>query len=89
LGIKEIYSDAFGFSAQDVQKVFPEAVNTNDKGFLDFDIHPILIAQINAIKELNAKIEEQQKKIEQLEVRNSEIDALEAELEAIKAILGK
>jgi hypothetical protein len=61
LGIKESTADSYGFSAQAVQKIFPEAVSSDAKGFLDFDIHPILIAQINAIKELNEKIEELEK----------------------------
>ncbi len=66
MGIKETNTDAVGFVAQDVQKVFPEAVQSNEKGYLDFDIHPILVAQVNAIKELNEKIEMQNKVIEEL-----------------------
>ena len=40
-------------------------MGVGNKGYLDFDMHPILIAEINAIKELNNKIEEQQKQIEE------------------------
>ncbi len=56
LGIKDTDKDFMGFSAQDVQLIFPEAVSENG-GYLNFDIHPILIAQVNAIKELKALID--------------------------------
>lgn len=46
-----------GFSAQAVQKIFPEAINTGDDGYLNFNMHPILVAQVNAIRELNEKVE--------------------------------
>jgi len=41
-----------GFIAQDVQKVFPEAVNECKDGYLDFNMHALNVAVINAIKEL-------------------------------------
>jgi len=65
LGILETKTDAYGFSAQEVQKVFPEAVGEKD-GYLNLDMHPLLVAQVNAIRELNDKISEQQRLIEQL-----------------------
>lgn len=52
-----------GFSAQEVQKVFPEAVSVDADGYLNFNIHAILIAYTNAVKELNAKAESQEKVI--------------------------
>ncbi|MBE0641034.1 MAG: tail fiber domain-containing protein, partial [Bacteroidales bacterium] len=65
LGIVETDKDAYGFSAQEVQKVFPEAVGEKE-GYLNLDMHPLLVAQVNAIRELNEKIEAQQKQIERL-----------------------
>jgi len=63
-----------GFVAQDVQKVFPEAVSEAEDGYLDFNIHAINIALVNAIKELklendrlNAENREQNSRIERLE----------------------
>jgi hypothetical protein len=44
-----------GFVAQEVQQVFPEAVNEGEDGLLDFNMHPVNIALINAIKELKAE----------------------------------
>lgn len=48
---------AYGFLAQEVQPLFPEAVGVDDDGYLNFDLHPILIASINAFKELNEKLQ--------------------------------
>ncbi|GAN34993.1 MAG: tail fiber domain-containing protein [Candidatus Brocadia sp. AMX2] len=45
-----------GFSAQEVQKVIPEAVTENSKGYLMMDNDPILWAMLNAIKELKAEM---------------------------------
>ncbi len=56
LGIKDTDVDFNGFSAQDVQLVFPEAVSEKD-GYLNLDIHSIIIAQVNAIKELKIMID--------------------------------
>ncbi|MBW6534204.1 MAG: tail fiber domain-containing protein [Mariniphaga sp.] len=44
-----------GFVAQEVQKVFPEAVSEAEDGYLDFNIHAINVAMVNAIKELKAE----------------------------------
>lgn len=41
-----------GLVAQDVQKVLPEAVSRSSSGYLFLDNQPVLLAMINAIKEL-------------------------------------
>lgn len=41
-----------GFIAQEVQDIFPDAISTRPDGYLDFDMHNISIAMINAAKEL-------------------------------------
>ena len=50
---KVLDKEAYGFLAQEVQTIFPEAVGTDPDGYLNFDLHPILIASVNALKELN------------------------------------
>lgn len=62
LGIK---SDGqhIGFSAQAVQKIIPEAVTQNNKGYLLVNNDPILWTMLNAIKEQQAQIAQQQKQI--------------------------
>ena len=67
-----------GFIAQEVQEVFPKAVNEGPDGYLDFNMHPVNVALVNAVKELKAKNDA-------LESRNA---SLEKEIEKIKAILG-
>jgi len=74
LDIKETEADAYGFSAQEVQAVFPEAVGEKN-GYLNLDMHPLLVAQVNALRELNEKIVAQQKII----------DALAEEVQRLKA----
>ena len=55
-----------GFSAQDVKKIFPEAVGVDNDGYLNFNMHPILVAYANAFKELKAQIDDLKKQVDQL-----------------------
>ncbi|MGE3802177.1 MAG: tail fiber domain-containing protein, partial [Candidatus Kapaibacterium sp.] len=65
--------DQYGFIAQEVETVFPEAVTTGEDGYLLFNMHPILVSYTNAIKELNSELEEQK-------TENAELRALVQEL---------
>ena len=47
--------EQIGFIAQEVQKVFPEAVSECKDGYMDFNMHPVNVAMVNAIKELKAE----------------------------------
>jgi hypothetical protein len=62
LGIKS-EGEHIGFSAQAVQKVIPEAVSANDKGYLVVNNDPILWTMLNAIKEQQAQVVEQREEI--------------------------
>ena len=62
-----------GFVAQEVRKIFPEAVSEAEDGFLDFNMHPINVALVNAVRELKAEND-------QLKAR---LDALEAKIGAM------
>src|SRR5205807_3484312 len=53
-----------GFGAQAVQKIIPEAVTENDKGYLLVNNDPILWTMLNAIKEQQAIIDRQQSQLE-------------------------
>jgi hypothetical protein len=64
LGIRDT-GEHIGFVAQDVQKVIPEAVTTNDRGYLLVNNDPILWTMLNAIKEQQAVIEKQRDQIQQ------------------------
>jgi hypothetical protein len=52
-----------GYSAQEVQKVMPDAVNEDEKGFLSVNYVEVLVAQVEL---LNNKMAEMQKEIELL-----------------------
>ena len=66
-----------GVIAQDLQKVFPDAVKKGKDGFLTIRFEDMFFAMINAIKELDLKYEAQEKRINELEAR---IERLEAKL---------
>ena len=66
-----------GVIAQDLQKIFPDAVKKGADGFLNIRMEDMFYAVINAIKELDARVTAQDKKIQELESR---IEKLEAKL---------
>jgi hypothetical protein len=65
LGLKS-EGEQVGFSAQEVQKVIPEAVTTNDNGFLMVNNDPIIWTMLNAIKEQQKQIEELKQEVRRL-----------------------
>lgn len=75
---KVLQKEFSGFSAQAVQKIFPEAVEVDEDGFLNFNMHPILVASVNAFKDLDRKNEELQIQIEQIKTQQQEINSLKA-----------
>ncbi|MGL5830933.1 MAG: tail fiber domain-containing protein [Candidatus Altimarinota bacterium] len=83
LGIKDD-EDHVGIIAQEIQKVFPEAVTTDERGLLQFTPDSIYWAMLNAIKELNSNDEVLKAKVTALEAQNR---ALEARLSALEAKL--
>jgi septation ring formation regulator EzrA len=55
-----------GFVAQEVQKIFPEAVTQAEDGYLDFNMHEINVALVNAVKELKAENDLLKNRLEKL-----------------------
>ena len=76
---------AYGFSAQEVKKIFPECVGTDDDGYLNFNMHAINVAYVNAIKELNQKIELLSKENELLKAQSAKGNALEEKYNKLSA----
>jgi hypothetical protein len=66
--------EQIGFVAQDVQKVFPEAVRQASDGYLDFNIHAINVALVNAVKDLKAENERLKLMYEQQEARFKKLE---------------
>jgi len=56
-----------GFSAQELQTVIPEAVSTNDSGYLMVNNDPILWTMLNAIKEQQQEIAELKAQVRKLQ----------------------
>lgn len=71
-----------GFVAQDVQKVIPDAVTEGEDGFLDFNMHAVNVALVNAVKELKILFDDLLAKVTG---HDAAIEALRAENEALKA----
>lgn len=72
-----------GVMAQDLQKVFPNAVNKNDEGYLYIRKDDMFYASLNAIKELFTKITDNSAKIQALEERNAMLEQQNKELQQL------
>jgi hypothetical protein len=59
-------AEHIGFGAQAVLKVIPEAVTTNENGYLQVNNDPILWSMLNAIKEQQKEIEQLKDQVRQL-----------------------
>ena len=76
-----------GVIAQDLQKVFPDAVKKGSDGFLRIRMEDMFFAVINAIKELDSRVtvlEKENKELKnQIKEQNSRLKALETKLNKI------
>ena len=84
-------TDEIGVIAQDVQTVFPEAVQKSATGYLEFNMSPVQFAMINAIKQLKTendqlKAASAQQKADNATLRNL-VNAQAAQLRAQKNLL--
>lgn len=68
-----------GFIAQQAQAVFPEAVSEGADGYLDFNMHAVNVAMVNAIQTLREQNQEQQ---EQISGQQEQISKLKTQHEA-------
>ena len=73
-----------GVIAQDLQKVFPDAVTKGEDGFLRIRLEDMFYALVNAVKELDAKVT---KLIEQENSKDKKIKELEARIERLEKAL--
>ena len=64
-----------GVIAQEVEKIFPDLVHTDEAGYKSVEYGNLVAPLIEAVKELNAKVDAQAEQIKALEAR---LNALEA-----------
>ncbi len=62
----ETNSIQVGVIAQDLQKIFPEAVVTMPNGYLGVDVTPVFFATLNALKELSQKTQYEKERTQRL-----------------------
>ncbi len=77
-GIADTETQHVGVIAQEIQEIAPstvQTVETNTGEYLEFDPSSLDFMMINAIQELNEKLEQMQEKIELLEKENAELQA--------------
>jgi len=70
-----------GVIAQDLQKIFPNAVSKGADGYLQIRKEDMFYAMINSIKELAFRDDAQNQKIKALEKKNAELEARLEKLE--------
>ena len=70
-----------GVVAQDLKKVFPNAVRKNDDGYLEIRQEDMFYAMLNAIKDLDKRITDQNEIIDK---QAYEINRLKKEIEKLK-----
>lgn len=70
-----------GLIAQEVEKFFPELVDTDDKGYKSIEYSRVVALLIEAIKEQNREIQDSKLRVKNLK---GEIEDLKAEWKAIK-----
>ena len=72
-----------GVIAQELEKEYPELVNTDGDGFKSVEYSTLVPILIEAMKEQQAIIDAQNKKIEELEAKAKEVDELKAQMKEI------
>jgi hypothetical protein len=85
MGIRDT-DEHIGVVAQDVQKVIPEAVTQNSKGYLLVNNDPIIWTMLNAIKEQQREIKKQQNL---LRTQSAAMRSLQAEVRETRESLRK
>ena len=76
-----------GLIAQEVEKVIPEVVDTDEKGFKSVEYSKLVALLLEAIKEQQKQIAKQEADIAALKSDNKRIDKMEEELAQFKALL--
>lgn len=81
-------SNQIGVIAQEVEVIYPEFVHTNDKGMKAVNYAQMTAVLIEAIKELNAKVQSLEKENSTLKASLSEVETLRKEMDLLMKMLG-
>ena len=74
-----------GFIAQELEKILPEVVSTDNKGYKSVMYGHVVALLVEAIKDLESQLVE---KTTSLKEKTKEIDVIKASLEEIQRVLG-
>ncbi|MCF7977031.1 MAG: tail fiber domain-containing protein [Chromatiaceae bacterium] len=77
-----------GFIAQQVKEVVPEAVTEAEDGYLDFNMHAVNVALVNAVKEQQTQIDALKSELEAVKAQNAVLAAVSERLNAIEMVIG-
>jgi len=75
----------YGFTAQNVQEVFPSLVEEDNLGYLQTAYGTYDAMYVEAIKELHSQIANQQEEIRELKSQLKSISEIEARLSALES----
>ncbi len=67
--------EEIGFVAQEAREAFPESVSENADGYLDFNMHTVNVALVNAVKELKEQLDAERERNAALEQSVSALGA--------------
>ncbi|MBW1298307.1 tail fiber domain-containing protein [Aquimarina litoralis] len=77
----------YGVIAQDIEKIFPNLVSTNDQGYKSVNYTGLIPVLVEALKEQQQQIEQQQAEITALKADAAEASTIEKRLQALEAVL--
>jgi len=84
---KESGQPSVGLIAEEVEKVIPEVVAHNDGNTTGVNYASLVGVLVEAVKEQQVKMQEQQKELDILKGQQAEMDSLRAEVLQLKALL--
>ncbi len=79
----------YGFTAQNIQEVFPSLIKEDDFGYLQTSYGTYDAMTVEAIRALNDKIEQLQEENSALKAQLKEVSELKSSVAELKAMLGK
>ncbi|WP_421764305.1 tail fiber domain-containing protein [Ekhidna sp.] len=81
-------ANQIGVIAQEVEAIYPEFVHTNEQGMKAVNYAQMTAILIEAIKELNAKVEKLENENSSLKASLSEVETLRKEMDLLMKMLG-